>query len=232
MVWGVIMPSGFGDYFPDGEFDVFDELLTQRFNAMPPEEKALYPLTGLNSYIRHVYEKFVRPQGSTDGSNPRLGPIADHEWPPEYALQKRYSSLGSLLKMNNRLLAVDETLKDIIERVEPGVHLFRRVIITMPRGVIYQMPYYTLVIGRFLDSFDPDKCDAGSVRRSAPYYAAVNENKQGMKGIAFSKGKFGGAHLWRELNVLDPDICMSDTLMAEISKTGLRLPKHYQMKEV
>jgi hypothetical protein len=66
-----------------------------------------------------------------------------------------YKSLGSLIKLNDRILAVDEALKAIIERLESGVHQFFPIEIMMPSDKAPSVRYYVLVIGNYCDSFIP-----------------------------------------------------------------------------
>ena len=56
--------------------------------------------------------------------------------------------------------------------------------------------------------------------------------KKVITGLALSKDAIGGAHLWREKKLTQPDIFLSDTLKARAMDAGLRLPKHFRMKEV
>jgi hypothetical protein len=241
MVWGLSMPSSFGDFFPNGDYVGWDEELTRYFNEeMPAEEQALFGESGTGSivktrsYIHFVAEKFKNEYGSNKlGGLPPITPIEAHETPKRFETVKTYTSLGSLVKLTNRILAVDETLKDIIERLEPGVHHFFPLQITIPKKQAYPKRYYVMAVGQYLDSFSPEKSNEGSWRdRTIGYYTAFDETKKYLAGLAFSKSVFGKAHLWRERHLISPEIIFSDELQAEIAKAGLRLPKHYQMKAV
>lgn len=96
------------------------------------------------------------------------------------------------------------------------MHQFFPIEIKMPKGKIFPKAYFTLVIGQYFDSYAPDKSD---------------ESKKNLAGRAFSKAAFGNAHLWRDRRfpLLN---CLSDELKSALDDAGLRLPKHYRMKEI
>jgi hypothetical protein len=163
-----------------------------------------------------------------------IGPIAEHEWPDHYELSKRYSALGSLFMMNSGLLAVETALKDVVERLEPGVHQFRPIRVTTRKGAAVAKQYHTMVIGQFLDCFRPESSDEGSWEKAKTVdsYQVYINTKEYIAGLAFSKSAMDNAHLWRERRVTSPEIYFSDALKAEFDKAGLRLPRHFRMKEV
>jgi hypothetical protein len=236
MVWALIEPSGFCEFFPysnmENDYGKWHERMAEHFSQMPHDLKTKYG-NDLATYNYVVSSKFTKEQGSriTDVSPP-IGPLEPHEKPDEFITSKKYSSLGSLIKLNDRLLAVDKPLKEIIERLEPGVHNFWQMMITMPEGAVYPMQYYGMVIGQFLDSFSLENCTEGIWEESEGYYTARRQQKEFVSGLAFSRKAFGGAHLWRERKIYNGNILLSDTLQAEIVKSNLRLPKLVRTKEV
>jgi hypothetical protein len=236
MVWGLKLPSGFGDYFPDADFVGYSERLKAYFeNEMSPDEKAQYGEFLGAGYVAHVVENFNNEPGTAHGDSPPFRPVADHEWPEKYELFKTYKTLGSLFMMNDRLLAVDADFKDAVERLDSGFHEFRPIEVIMRKGQAYPKQYYTMLIGRFLNSFDPAKSVEGSWRKPSEKYEqyfVFDSTKKYMSGLAFSKRSIGDAHLWRERRLPHPEILFSDALKAEFDKANLRLPKHVQMKEV
>ena len=235
MVWGLSMPSSFGDYFPHGDYVGWDEELKRYYDeTMPAEQKAPFLVRGPVRYFRYVGAKFRKECGSNDINDlPPITPIKAHEPPKWYETVKTYSSLGSLIELPNQILAVDDALKSIIERLEPEVHQFFPIQITMPKGAVYPKRYFVMAIGRYFDSFSKEKSKVGCWKdRGNGYYSALYNLKEHLTGLAFSKTVFGNAHLWRERHMSEPEILFSDELQAEITKAGLRLPKHYQMKAV
>lgn len=237
MVWGLSMPGSFGDFFPHGDYVGWDEERTRYFNEeMTSEQKALFGNgVGIQEIMYHnfVAAKFKNEYGSNKlGGLPPITPIEAHEAPKWFETKKRHSSLGSLIILNSCLWAVEETLKDIIERLEPGVHHFFPLQITMPKKQAYPKRYYIMAIGQYLDSFSPEKSNEGSWRPDDPRHYFSNHTKKQIMGLAFSKDVFGKVHLWRERFLHSPEIIFSNELQAEIAKAGLRLPKHYQMKAV
>lgn len=237
MVWGMRQPDTFGEFWPDGDFEYdpkakesrWRDRLRRHYLAQSPEEQIrLLDYRSLDhggngvsfgaaEYVGTISGKFRREIGTRDGPDSLPYTAAEaHEAPSTFDTVKTYSTLGSLIKLNDRILAVDEALKELIEGLEPSVHQFFSLDIVMPKGTKFENNYYTLVISRYLDAYSPENSD---------------ESKNNMTGLAFSKATFGGYHLWRDRRfpLLN---CFSDEIMAEISENGLRIPKHYKMREV
>ncbi len=231
MVWGLAEPSGLGDYFPDGGFEGWNEQRRAYFKQQPPEWQAQFKSVP-DSYKYYVACKFIYEQGEKIGEDPPLTPIEPHEVPQVFRTVKRYTSLGSLLVLNSGVFAADATLKDIIERVEPGVHQFWPLRIVMTKDQPYPASYYTMVIGRFIESFSPEQSDPKSfIDRGRGDYSVSWGSKDRYSGLALKRSAFAGAQLWRERR-LGRLVCMSDELQAEIKRAGLRIWKHWPMREV
>lgn len=231
MVWGLAKPSGLGDYSPLGNFEGWREQLRAYFKQQPPEWQTLFKLYP-QAYVTFVAYKFIYEQGQKLGEKPPLTPIEPHEVPKVYRTEKRYTSLGSLLTLTNGFLAVDATLKEIIEGVEPGVHQFWPLKIVMTKDQPYPVPYYIMVIGRFLESFSADQSDPKSFIRLGEGICTISvDTKDYYSGVALKRSVFTGAHLWRERK-LGRHVCMSDQLQTEIKRAGLRIWKHWPMREV
>lgn len=243
MVWGMDEPKGSGEYFPDGAFEGggwYGRLLNH-FHRQPPDvQKALFdtplePLDELQFYVSFVSHKFVSEWGvrrSPRPEHPALTPLLDHELPASFDTVKGYKTLASFIKLNDRIAAVDGDMKDLIESIEPEVHNFYPIEIRMPRGQVFPNPYYILVIGQYFDSFVPEKS------RDEPFKEMPNSGgllhikfgpKNRIPDLAFAQSIHGGAHLWRERRFGARLTCLSDALVAEIQKAGLRTPKMFKM---
>jgi hypothetical protein len=141
-------------------------------------------------------------------------------------------SLGSLILLYARLLAVDAALKEIIETLEPGVHQFWPLRITLPNGKEFPGPYYGMVIRRFIDSFVPEQSiTANPPSPGSESFFTKGPTKKDYGNLTVSKRVVGGAHLWRERRLLMPSVFFSDELQAEITRQGLRV-KHHRLKEI
>ena len=223
MVWGLREPSGFGQFFLDGDYVGFDDRLKDYFSTqMSDAEKAEMGMRERFSYTA-FYNKFTKD----------LGPLKPHECPTEFQVQfNQAKSFGSLVKLTAKLLTVDEALKTIIETLDPGVHQFWPIEIKLPRGKPFPRQFYGLRIGRFLDSFSPEKSDKDAWWERKGRYYAENKTKAYFNRLALSSEAFGDAHLWRETRLQEPEICFSDSLKEAVDDAGLRLPKYYKMKEV
>ena len=71
--------------------------------------------------------------------------------------------------------AVSETLRDIVEDLEPGVHQFWPIEITTPDGP-YPGKYFGLAIGRSIKSFSEDDTDPSALLRggAVPMITAIS----------------------------------------------------------
>jgi hypothetical protein len=222
MVWGLVDPNGFGDFFPHGDYVGWEVGLKRYFDdEMSAEQRATFDNWDVR-YSEMVSRKFTRD----------LGPLEPHERPSEFALTETRKTLGSLIKLTDRLLAVDATLKEIIETLEPGVHQFWPLRITLPKGKEYPVSYYGLVIRRFIDGFVPEQSAFQKVSEQSDSFFVKLPTKKGYGDLTVSKNAAAGNHLWRERRLLDPNIFFSDELQAKIARRGLRVPKHHQLRAI
>lgn len=252
MVWGMSLPSNFGEFWPDGDFEFdakardgrWSERLRLYYLAQnPDEQRRLFDYGdnhvgyGTGNYGNFVVGKFTRERGTVRPGSPDyppFRPVEPHEAPRSFATEKSYKTLGSLIELNDGVVAVDEALKTIIERLEPGIHQFFPIEICMPRGQIYPGQYYTMVIGRFIDSFLPESSKGYSwsgYGQEYPNIYSYKESNKGISGLALSAANFGNANLWRERSFTNILLCFSDALRAEIEKSGIRVPNSYRMME-
>lgn len=224
MVWGMIQPTGFGEYWPEGEFvGWFDDLRDYHSNRMSDEDKVAM---GMEKHfdLTAIVNKF-----SED-----LGPVKPEECPTVFTVdfKKNKGDYASLIALNSRVLAVDETLKGIIETLEPDTHQFWRIRLQRRTGREYPQTFYGIRIGKFLDSFSPEQSAEGSWREKSGFYGPYFPYKRCYVGLALSQEVIGSTHLWCEKRLLDPRLFLSDTLMAEIDKAGFRVPKHFRLLSV
>ena len=240
MVWGMEIPSTFGDFWPRGGYEGLEDNWAKRldayFNEGGAEEKAVMSAELRKAFLPYsiyVSKKLKSEPGSkVDGKGFPFLPVEPFEVPEFYQAEKISTSLGSLIALNYGILAVDEKLKAIIERLEPGVHQFFPIEIRMPKGKAYPVQYYILLITRYLDSFSRAQSKDGCWREPVPGNLTYRGTRKSISGLALSKDAFGGANLWRERGFIRTLTCLSNELKAAIDQEGLRLPKHYKMMEV
>ena len=134
--------------------------------------------------------------------------------------------------MNSQLLAVTAPLKAMIEELEPGVHQFWPMRITMPRNRDYPAPYYGFLIRTFLDSFLPEKSEYKGRGTLVPSLYFGADYAKDFKKLVFSKAVTGGHHIWREKHLRKPGILISDTFQELAKERGLTLFRHYRVTEV
>lgn len=232
MVWAVSSPTSLGVYFPAGDYVGWKERLFAYYrNEMSAEEKTQYSIA---DYAYRVSGKFNQELNSPSGMG-YLTPIRAHEAPDCYETEKTFSDLGSLIQLTNSNWAVEESLKNIVERLEPRVHGFYPIKIILPKAKVYPKNYFLLVVGQYLESFSRLQSNPKTWRESGDFpgrYSLIGWSKDEIGGLAFEKSKFGNAHLWRERVGGNPQLFFSDTLKAESDKAGLSMPKLFPAKEV
>ena len=245
MVWGISLPRSGGPYGPYGEFEGpvdhygggwNHRLKTYFREQMSDEERAVFEDGAGNGALRYssfAWGKLIYEIGTKDGPDGvPFTPIEAHEPPRFFSTEKGYDQLASIISLPGRVWAVDEPMKTIVERLEPDIHQFFPIEIRMPRGKVYPVCYFTLVVGRYIDSLVPDKCKEGVLRPNGPHKYHSDDSKKAIAGRAFSRAKFGNAHLWRERAFGEWFTCLSDELHDEIRKMNLLMPKYYRMIEV
>jgi hypothetical protein len=249
MVWGMNMPSDFGEFWPNGNFeggfdwdsDGWGPRLSAYYREQTPEMRRELFHRGDNglgndpgAYAYYVSQKFINEPGALIGPDyPPLSPIRDHEPPRSFNIVSGGKSLGSLIELSDRIIAVDEPLRAVIAWLEPDTHQFFPIEIRLRNGKQYPAPYFIMVIGRYLDSFSPAQSAGDAFRESSdPRFFFNEKTKRGITGLALSKSKFGHAHLWRERSMLFRPLFFSDALQAEISNAGLRIPRYYRAREI
>lgn len=230
MVWGLELANDFGLFFPDGDFVGYRDQLDAAFDAMSAEEQAYFGNLKA-AYRLHVSQCFKYEHGTMHGEKRVFRPVAEHEWPLELRTKRRYRKLGALIHSVNQLLLVNKQFKDIVEKLEPGVHQFRPIKLTFTEDEVYPVEYFTMVIGQYLSAFDPEQSPR-DIWRGGGQYSALVFNKANAAMGAMKKSVMSGHHLWRDRLARHPNIFLSDTLQSEVSKAGLSLPTHFQMKEV
>lgn len=181
MVWGIASPTGFGDYFPGGDYVGWEECLKDYYDSeMSDAEKAEMGMEDRILYSKFS-SKFIADKG----------PLKPHERPTEFRTRETRKSLASLIELSDQLLAVDEMLKGVIEGLEPGVHQFWPIRIVMPTGKEYPVRFYGMVIRQLLDSFSPEQSEEGSwYRREYGLCFVQVSTKQAYGGACPVAGSF------------------------------------------
>ncbi len=229
MAWCVRIGSSFGQFFLSGKFTGWEEAKTAYFNAglTEAEDAAIGPVNRLNCYMLYVSEKFTCDRG----------PILDHEWPTEFKTARALKQIGVLFKGNEGLLIVEDGLRALIERFEPGMHRFRPIKVVTKGGKVYPGNHHLLVIGQFVDCFSFQDSDPSVVREihatlDPMYYSVRALSRQQFAKIAFISTCQAGKHLWRETKLAGRGFYISDDLHEAILEAGFKFPKHYRVKDV
>lgn len=238
MVWGAPLPPGpYGEYegktnhWPNSGW--WCRLENYRRDHMSEAEKALY---GEQSYWYCAHEKFVSNGTNTmrEADQPiQLPPIQPHEPPTWFEYQRGHKQPAAIISLPSKVLAVSLPLRGIIEHLDPGVHQFFPIDVRNRNGSVYDVEYFIMVIGQVRDSFSPaDSCDSLANDSDGRIWYYVRGNKDQVMGIALDHAKHDGAHLWVEKTFGSQMFCMSDDLVAQAKAVGLKMPKHWRLREV
>jgi hypothetical protein len=245
MVWGMGLPESFGEFWPDGDFEGggwYGRLMGDFYRQSPEIQQKLFdsplePIEAMQAYSSYVGDKFIKEVGARKSlrpEHPPYTPVRANEAPASFDTEKTYKTLGSLIMLNDRIIAVDDALKDIIEQFEPDMHQFCPIKIVMPKGQVFPKNFYIMVVGQYFDSFVPEKSDSEAFRElpnSGGELSIGHGPKNNIPRLALSGNIHGGAHLWRERRFGPWLTCFSEELIAEIEKAGLRIPKLHKMME-
>lgn len=231
MVWGMPEPGGFGKYFPKCDFIGWQDHMRSRLKNLAPGVKATLDGSVAN-YCYRVSEAFtMEVKNPARSQSPVRMPEID-ELPQEIRLEGAHADLADLFMTRSGMLAVDESLRDIIEALEPGVHCFWPLRLTTAKGAAYPKRYFGLIIVRFLDSLDLEATPPDSITGTGYQRHASGTAKAVLATLALRADQIGQAHLWRERRLMCPNIFLSDILQAEIVKAGLNIPKHHKLRTV
>lgn len=245
MAWGFFFGSTFGKFFPCGEFErenvpgssKYWKRLDRHYNLQFSDEKKqnLSQKLGGNTYPYYVASKLRSEDGTRyQEMLPTELParvIEPHELPRSFDIERHYKTLGDIFETNDRILAVSEHLKDVIESFEAGVHQFFPIVVTDPIKGDLEKKYYVFILQNYLDSFRSDQSVESSFERDM-YMYRFDTSKAGIEGLALAKDVFAGHHIWAERRFTGTLFCLSNELQAAIIEAGLAIPKHYRVKEV
>lgn len=240
MVWIMSLPSGLGEFWPDGEFEGGDKAgsvgwsgrLKAFIKDLPVQrQKDLMPTGDLHDYGYFVAQKFKSEVENIVASDlPPITPVLDHEAPKTFDTVKTYKRLGDFIMLNSRILAVSEDMKAIIEALDRGAHQFFPIDIVMPRSV-YPKRFFTFVVTNYRNSYIDVN---GVMLRLAPgeRYNFSKVTKGEAAQSHFQKVAFDNAHVWRERLFNEFIIMFSNEFVDCVQNAGLSMPKIYQAKEI
>ncbi len=250
MVWAIVIPSEFNEFFPRGGFRGYKEALAAHYKAerrpgLTPQHPPQYvftserpedgdgnPYAAFTTYTFHVSEKFHSVIGDRSRHDPPLLPIQPHEWPAEYVYKRPYKRQAAMIQGPNRMFFVSDPLRDIIERLDPGVHQFNPIRVILPKGEEHPVRHHMMIVGRWLDSFRLEESDPNSLHADHKPPLVKASHKEAFRGVAMSSVEIGTSHLWCERRLRPATFYISDTLKDEVVEAGLRLPPHYKMRMV
>jgi hypothetical protein len=232
MSWAIAMPAQFGVFFPDGNYVGWEEKLADYFNNdMPADKKALFNPPVASRYASFVADSFIHEPGTKRPGWPPLLQATASSAPSRFVTSKKYSSLASLIILNDRLLAVDSDLRQLIENIEPGKHNFFPIELFLQKKVKSDKDYFIFVVGQFCDSFDPSASNPNSWEYFEDGTISVPDNK--LKDVALARARSQGRHVWRERRFAGQTVIfISEELKRQLDVANLRVPAASKVKEV
>ena len=236
MAYAMVDPEGFGALFPHGEYVGRDEQAEAYYLANASAQQ-LAELEGMDE-AQYRYETVVNTRYATSRKFVYdEGPVEPELQPRVFQIKRGGKNLASMMQVNSQLLVVDGELRGIIERFEPDIHQFWPIEIRRPGrrgqpGERTKRDFHALVIRQFRDSLIEEKSDLLDRGEAGRIRFARDTTKPGLKRIALSAEAIGGAHLWREKVLKDPNIFVSDALQAAIAEAGLRVFRHGPVRVV
>ena len=234
IVWAMVTPLEFGPCFPSGHYLEDDERTEAYFRAnATAEELAEVDALGEGGY-RHrvvVHTQYVESRKFSNDE----GPVDPAMQPRVFQMERGSTNLGSWLEVTNRLLMVDEALRTIIERFEPGVHQFWPMEVRGPDGEPLDRQFHALVIRQSRDSLIDEQSDLQRLDQDMderqPRFAK-NTDAAGLRRVTLRGAAIEGVHLWREHRLATPNILVSDALRTAIKEAKLRVFRHGRLNVV
>ncbi len=234
MVWAVILPSVFNEFFPRGEFVGYNEKLENAYRELSPRDENGETFRSANNYNYWVSRKFTMqwvPEASAQ--NP-LDWVKDWEWPDQYVLKNEYKRKASLINMTNRILCVSDELRRLIESLDPDTHLFRPLDLVLRNGRPSPEQFFTMIIRNWREAIRPAESDEGVLYRSSlsGLYTVPIQGVKEFRSVAVAEEAARGCHVWKDRTILSVDFYISDKLQSAAKEAGIRLPPHFKLKSV
>lgn len=236
MAWGTLAPKTFGQFWLNIDYVDWGERLKVYYESeMSDSERAKFEMGDGNGMLKYRYytaEKLIRETGTQLSDFPPFSRVRAHEVPQVGRVDRLPSRAGAIIQLTSRVLAVDKSIKQIIESVENNSHQFFPFVIENKNGVPLDKEYYILHVGNYRDSVDfsesTTKLTLGGGGRNGLANAYLND----LRGVALRKADIIGAHFWRERSFGQYVICLSDILHFKIIDAGANIPKFVKMMEV
>lgn len=220
MAWAMEDLTSFGQAFPDGDLDAWEREIDHYFaEELSAQDREKYDNRAV-LFCYAITRKFTED----------LGFLAPYEQPKVFKTARKLKNLASLFMVQDKLLIVDQAMKETLEKLEPSVHQFWPMRITGPRDVEYPGQYFGMIVGRHIDSFDAEKSDPDVLMQSGDLPWFKSNRAENFNRIALCEAKIAGSHLWRESRIGGLSLCMSDTLNSIIMERGFSTPKFHRVR--
>ncbi|MEZ5752413.1 MAG: hypothetical protein R3D60_10740 [Paracoccaceae bacterium] len=146
--------------------------------------------------------------------------VLPEEVPKLFVVEKPKAKWRDFFKVTGAIKVVREPVRELIERLDPGVHQFFPVTMRTKRGVVIEGPWFVIVITARQDSIVPGY-RGKFISNQLPdgRYLLNSMVKHGQ--VPIDATRLSGLHLWREAKAVD-GIFASDELIAELKANGLK----------
>lgn len=227
MPWALEMPLARGQHNPALKYDGYHEAYEMHIRALAEEGKMPTPIP-LTTLRWQSSEKYHSNNGW----------LEPHEQPLGFTTDRRYRALHDIINTLNRMLAVSEKMKELVEEFEPGIHQSWPIHIrmltqrypTLPEEM-YPHQYYGMVVHTHLNSID--------VEASNPELFHDNKHFVEIKAtanceeVSLKRSVFGGHHIWQEEKILSGHrLFFSDEFRNEMVERSIRTLKLTRFGEV
>ncbi|CUH76198.1 hypothetical protein TRM7557_00762 [Tritonibacter multivorans] len=148
-----------------------------------------------------------------------LRELLEDEVPKRLIAKKIPQKWHDSFRVSDALSVVREPVKDIIERLDPGVHQFFPLTIETKRGKIIEGPWFAMNVTARQDSVVMEQSSVNVNKRFPDELCSFFHD--GEDRVTVDAGRQSGLHLWREQRFRG-SLLGSDALMAELKAQKLR----------
>ena len=132
---------------------------------------------------------------------------------------RKAATLPDAFRVINGLPLVSDSLRNLIEQMDPGIHQFFPVELTLPAGRKLKTGFNVIIVTTKKKTILPEISDV-----SGPRYGSAYSLKSPGSKVVFSPSCLVGAHMWREIGYRGR-LFISNELESAIRSKGLKFMK-------
>ncbi|MEM8692512.1 MAG: DUF1629 domain-containing protein [Pseudomonadota bacterium] len=198
---------------------VFDMQLHKiQIGADYPEWEARFPYVG---------EAGKKTGEIVDAWRSGLRKNTPDEMPKELIVRKPRKTWPDAFETLNGLLVVSGAAKDVIERLDPGLHQFFPLSIRTKRGVVIEGPWFAMNVTERQNSIVIEQSRVLVNKRAPDRLCSFLWD---FKHVTVDPSKLSGIHFWREARFRG-SLLGSDALLKELKDAGVKFFSSFKAKE-